>query len=261
MIRTLCCLLLLPVLLHGCASRSPSSTSLSSLPQAPSAPSAASAPANSDPPTAPRQRRDQKTSERSSDDAEAEQTSAASSSEGTEGKGSEASGGDAAPVPSENDSESARARTSEERKQVKEAAFARSLSEFDEMLLQEKETIRENRSGGADASTAGGGGGDSGSASGAAGASSGNASGREGGGTRAGSAQSQGGATGGTEAPGGDTSDRVPADIPDAAGDDIVARQLREAAVTEDDPVLRDKLWNEYRKYKGLPIPAKDKKI
>lgn len=42
----------------------------------------------------------------------------------------------------------------------------------------------------------------------------------------------------------------VPADIPDGRGDDIVARQIREAAMKEQDPVLREKLWDEYRKYK-----------
>ena len=42
-----------------------------------------------------------------------------------------------------------------------------------------------------------------------------------------------------------------PADIPDGRDDDIVARQLREAATKESDPVLREKLWEEYRKYKA----------
>ena len=41
-----------------------------------------------------------------------------------------------------------------------------------------------------------------------------------------------------------------PADIPSGDDDDVVARQLREAAQKERDPVLRDKLWDEYRKYK-----------
>lgn len=43
----------------------------------------------------------------------------------------------------------------------------------------------------------------------------------------------------------------VPADIPDGRDDDIVARQLREAAQMEKDPELREKLWDEYRKYKN----------
>jgi hypothetical protein len=45
---------------------------------------------------------------------------------------------------------------------------------------------------------------------------------------------------------------RTPDDIPNMVDDDIIARQLREAALAEDDPVLRERLWEEYRKYKGL---------
>ena len=45
---------------------------------------------------------------------------------------------------------------------------------------------------------------------------------------------------------------RTPDDIPVTVDDDIIARQLREAALAEDDPVLRDRLWEEYRKYSGL---------
>ncbi len=41
------------------------------------------------------------------------------------------------------------------------------------------------------------------------------------------------------------------ADIPDGRDDDVVARQLREAAEQEPDPVLRKKLWDEYRAYKN----------
>lgn len=44
---------------------------------------------------------------------------------------------------------------------------------------------------------------------------------------------------------------QVPEDIPDARDDDIIARQLREAAMNETDPELREKLWEEYRRYKG----------
>jgi len=42
----------------------------------------------------------------------------------------------------------------------------------------------------------------------------------------------------------------VPDDIDDGQDDDIVARQLREAAMNEQDPALREKLWEEYRRYK-----------
>ncbi|MEX2525838.1 MAG: hypothetical protein WD750_12830 [Gammaproteobacteria bacterium] len=47
-----------------------------------------------------------------------------------------------------------------------------------------------------------------------------------------------------------DRDDRIPDDIPSGDDDDIVARQLREAAMEEEDPELREKLWDEYRKYK-----------
>ena len=45
--------------------------------------------------------------------------------------------------------------------------------------------------------------------------------------------------------------ERTPDDIPVTVDDDIIARQLREAALAEDDPELRERLWEEYRKYKG----------
>ncbi len=41
-----------------------------------------------------------------------------------------------------------------------------------------------------------------------------------------------------------------PPGTPDGSDDDIVARQLREAAQAEDDPELRARLWAEYRHYK-----------
>ena len=42
----------------------------------------------------------------------------------------------------------------------------------------------------------------------------------------------------------------VPEDIPEAQGDDIVAKQLREAALAESDPAVKKKLWEEYRRYR-----------
>ena len=41
------------------------------------------------------------------------------------------------------------------------------------------------------------------------------------------------------------------ADIDDGQGDDIVLRQIRDAASKEQDPVLREKLWDEYRRIKN----------
>ena len=42
----------------------------------------------------------------------------------------------------------------------------------------------------------------------------------------------------------------LPDDIDDGQGDDIVLRQIRAAATQESDPVLREKLWDEYRRIK-----------
>lgn len=39
--------------------------------------------------------------------------------------------------------------------------------------------------------------------------------------------------------------------LPDARDDDIIARQLREAAMQESDPELREKLWEEFDRYKN----------
>ncbi len=47
----------------------------------------------------------------------------------------------------------------------------------------------------------------------------------------------------------------APIDIPRGNDDDVVARQIREAAMREDDPLVREKLWNEYRRYKGIEVP------
>ncbi|MDA7852836.1 hypothetical protein N9A71_04740, partial [Porticoccaceae bacterium] len=43
----------------------------------------------------------------------------------------------------------------------------------------------------------------------------------------------------------------LPDDIDDGQGDDIVLRQIRDAATKERDPVLREKLWDEYRRIKN----------
>jgi len=65
--------------------------------------------------------------------------------------------------------------------------------------------------------------------------------------------QSTGGGMG-SQGGGASTAEQFPppADIPSGTNDDVLARQLREAATREPDPVVREKLWEEYRKYKGL---------
>ena len=45
---------------------------------------------------------------------------------------------------------------------------------------------------------------------------------------------------------------RTPDDIEVLVDDDIIAKQLREAALVEEDPELRERLWEEYRKYRGI---------
>ncbi len=142
-----------------------------------------------------------------------------------------------------------------------------SLGEFDEMLLKEQERIaahqpRQRESGGS-ASPGGAGGyggrqGEQGKSS-AAGAAGGRASGQQPkpGQTSAAGGRGQNGRpatsgatvsgsqgqaqSGSVRGPGGDKLNR---------DDDIVARQLREAAEKETDPELKEKLWQEYRKYK-----------
>ncbi len=43
----------------------------------------------------------------------------------------------------------------------------------------------------------------------------------------------------------------VPEDVGDGRNDDIVLRQIREAALNEKDSVLRERLWEEYRRIRG----------
>ena len=45
----------------------------------------------------------------------------------------------------------------------------------------------------------------------------------------------------------------VPDDIPAPDNDSVLEAQIRRAAMEETDPRVRAELWNEYRKYKGLP--------
>jgi hypothetical protein len=70
------------------------------------------------------------------------------------------------------------------------------------------------------------------------------------------SAESNGGTAGGGAGNGGQggasgAAPPLPDDIDDGQGDNIVERQIREAAMRESDPVLREKMWDEYRRVKG----------
>ena len=49
-------------------------------------------------------------------------------------------------------------------------------------------------------------------------------------------------------------SGKIPDDIPGPDNDSVLGVQIRRAAMEETDPRLQADLWNEYRRYKGLPI-------
>ena len=63
-----------------------------------------------------------------------------------------------------------------------------------------------------------------------------------------GSQRPPGSGGGGAEIP-----DDIPGDIPEPDNDSVLEAQIRRAAMEETDPRIRAELWNEYRKYKGLP--------
>ena len=146
------------------------------------------------------------------------------------------------------------AMTDGERAGAMEAELNEQLAVFDGMILGEQQAIREGRnaqaggySGGGQSgygsSGAGGGQGDGGSApllTGRARGTMGNMPDMPGDNRRGDFDGEQG------------SNQNIPDDIPDGSDDDVVARQLREAAMKEEDPELRERLWDEYRKYKGI---------
>jgi hypothetical protein len=126
-----------------------------------------------------------------------------------------------------------------------------SVGDFDEVLMEEQrdiETVGRNTEGYGTGSGSGSGGNISlgEQAAGAQGGASGGAAGGGGGGGGAGSSDPLAGMSE------GEIEKRTPDDIEVMMDDDIVAKQLREAALAEDDPELRERLWEEYRKYKGM---------
>ena len=46
---------------------------------------------------------------------------------------------------------------------------------------------------------------------------------------------------------------KIPEDIPQDDNDSVLEEQIKIAAINEKDPEKKKRLWNEYRKYKGLP--------
>ncbi len=45
---------------------------------------------------------------------------------------------------------------------------------------------------------------------------------------------------------------KIPEDIPPADNDSVLEAQIRQAAINETDPEIKAKLWDEYRRYKGI---------
>lgn len=138
--------------------------------------------------------------------------------------------------------------TSAEKTADLDAQLFSGISEFDEMLLREQERIK------AASPRDGEGGGAGGQGDGDLGAGEGEDAAQAGEGdaqlaaAEDGSTENNGSAGSGSTRP-GDRSPPPPG-TPDGSDDDVVARQLREAAEKETDPVLKKKLWEEYKKYK-----------
>jgi hypothetical protein len=97
----------------------------------------------------------------------------------------------------------------------------------------------------------GGGGGSSGQDSGSQQSQSGGSSAGGGGASAQQGDRTAGGTSSSGAEEGGSDIVPIPADVGDGRNDDIVLRQIREAAMNERDPVLREKLWDEYRRIRG----------
>ena len=201
-----------------------------------------------------------------------------------EASGGESAAGSArnAPRPGSLPADFHRGQTDAEKIAMLDAELGNSLSAFDEKLLREQQELAEkSRAASMGESGAGAEEGEGKSATAADGQSDGQGDG-QGENAKADSGESAGESTGdgaaagaesGQQSPAGDSREAagaggeqvasaggsgrntannpVPPDMPDGEDDDIVARQLREAAENERDPELRAKLWEEYRNYKN----------
>jgi len=125
--------------------------------------------------------------------------------------------------------------------------FDDSLGEFDEKLLREQDRVKARKPLGTSSGSVGGGGMTGGQDGESAGESEWASTGDSPAEGQQGSDPSPPG-TRGSSSHGAQST--APADIPDGSDDDVIARQLREAAENEADPELKKKLWEEYRRYK-----------
>lgn len=130
------------------------------------------------------------------------------------------------------------------------------LGEYDERLLREQERVKaatplpDEINGGAGLGQGDGAGDGSGEAGANTDADAGTDASDAAAGAAAGEQPPPGAAGRGAGGRAQRTGSGPPPDIPDGSDDDVVARQLREAAEKETDPELKKKLWEEYRKYK-----------
>jgi len=137
--------------------------------------------------------------------------------------------------------------TTAEQVAILDAQLERGAGEFDTMILEEQNSQRRTAREQAPTSVP----------SGSPSSSGGSGSAYEEGGVADAGGYSTGGGMGGVSGGGGSMPKNTakfppPGDIPAGTDDDVVARQLREAAMREPDPELREKLWDEYRNYKGI---------
>ncbi len=156
-------------------------------------------------------------------------------------------------------------RTEDERVIALDGQLAKSMSDFDELLLREMEELKRRQSSAPDG---GGGAGGAGGDGQGEGGTEGVAARDKGEGDESRTQPSQSEPTGQQQTAsrqsgdeqsagnGGQNNDNTTTQTkrdapPEDSDDDIVARQLREAAESETDPELREKLWEEYRRYKA----------
>lgn len=146
------------------------------------------------------------------------------------------------------------AATAAEKVAVLDRQLEESYGKFEGMILRERGYVRDRENArGADVESAGSDDGQGGGAGGVGGGSPGG----DGLPSEPATASGSGNRPAGGDQREGDyqptaaTTYKPPPDIPDGSDDDVVARQLREAAMKESDPELREKLWDEYRKYKN----------
>lgn len=150
--------------------------------------------------------------------------------------------------------------TGAERTAELDAEFQASLGEFDEILIREQDTVDAGTAEafgeeGSDGAGGQGSNGDGEEGSGGQGRGQGQDAQASAGGEgshedRNEQSQRGKGGQGGVGSPGGQGAPSQTGDLPDGSDDDVVARQLREAAEKETDPELKKRLWEEYRKYK-----------